>query len=768
MTALDSRHLTELKASAIADDVIKARGYASVINKRGLPVQFRDFQKRPGLLIPVRDALGNVATYQLKPDEPRIDSDRGRPIKYETAKDGRIVLDVPASSRPHLRNADVPLWITEGCKKVDSAVSHGIACVIGVLGVDMWGSGGTALPDWKEIELKDRRVYIAYDSDVMTKDRPRRAIDALGGYLVFRGADVRYIIMDDLPDGSKCGLDDWFAAGGSVLDLEARAVESLPGTVPDWEPPVPFDPVTGPALTLDALSPWHRAFVEGVATSTQTPPDLAAWASLATIGIATRGRYVVAPKSDWHEPAHLQCLQVLASGGGKSPVYKHIMRPVALIEAEWFSEWKDEHDLWELKRKALESAERKAKRDAEKASATSDDVRALEAVQKDMLEHDRDEPVLKRLTADDATAQALWSVMDRQGGAIGVASPEGGFLANITGRYSDAPIFEPVLKGFSGEDHTVDRRMENEHRHIARAILAMSISVQPQVIRNMGEVPGFQSLGVSSRLIMTFPEPVTWPDLDAPSPDGDALDWWEATIRRLATDERGSTVSPLTLPLSTDAQRVFRAEREWHRDEQARGLFADMEEWGRKYPGMVLRVAGLLHVTEEADPHAVPIAGATMQRAVTIMRPAIEHARIGHGLMYGTGRQDAARAVLDTLVALEEESAGAHGPVSSAAIYDRLRGRQTFQKSESVIAALRELEQRRYVALARRDGPGPHTYSVFLNPLYGAAKMRSSHGIRTNQAEPGTISHFRRPLESVPKNDALPPTGTDGLPEWEV
>lgn len=763
MDSLAKHHHAELKASAIADEVIEARGYQTHISKRGLPVEFRDFQKRPGLLIPVRDALGNVATYQLKPDEPRIDPDRGRPIKYETAKDGRICLDVPAPSRAHLRNPDVPLWITEGCKKVDSAVSQGIACIIGVLGVDMWGTGGTALPDWREIDLKDRRVYLAYDSDVMRKDRPRHALEALGSYLAFRGADVRYIVMDDLPDGSKCGLDDWFAAGGTVLELEERALESLPGTIPDWEPPVPFDPVTGPAFPLEALSPWHRAFVEGVAMSTQTPPDLSAWASLATIGIATRGRYVVAPKADWHEPAHLQCLQVLASGGGKSPVYRHVMRPVDAIEAEWFSEWKWEHDLWELKKKTLESEERKAKRNAEKTAASDDDARRLEEVYRAMLAHEREEPILRRLTADDATAQALWAVMDRQGGAIGVASPEGGFLSNITGRYSDAPIFEPVLKGFSGEGHTVDRRAENEFRHIGRAILAMSISVQPQVIRNMGEVPGFQSLGVSSRLLMTFPQPVTWPDLDAPPPPGEVLDWWEATIRRIATDDRGSTISPLTLALTDDARHVFRSEREWTRDHTARGLFADLEEWGRKYPGMVLRVAGLLHIIDLADPRAVPIAGATMERAIAIMRPAIEHARIGHGLMYGTGRQDAARTVLETLATLEEEAAGA---VSSAAIYDRLRGRQAFQKSEAVIAALRELEQRRYVAMIRRDGPGPHTYSVFLNPLYKAAKMRSSPDIEPYAPETGTISHFRRPSESGQKNAPLSPTGTDG--EWSM
>ena len=42
-----------------------------------------------------------------------------------------------------------------GCKKADAAVDHGLACV--------------ALPDWHDIALNDRRVILAFDSDVACK-----------------------------------------------------------------------------------------------------------------------------------------------------------------------------------------------------------------------------------------------------------------------------------------------------------------------------------------------------------------------------------------------------------------------------------------------------------------------------------------------------------------------------------------------------------------------------------------------------------------------
>jgi hypothetical protein len=90
-----------------------------------------------------------------------------------------------------------------------------------------------------------------------------------------KGAEVRYLPMPDLPDGSKCGLDDWFVSGGTVSSLEAHIVDALPGSVMDWDTRIPLDAVTGPPFPVDALPgpigelvaaalewegwPWERA-----------------------------------------------------------------------------------------------------------------------------------------------------------------------------------------------------------------------------------------------------------------------------------------------------------------------------------------------------------------------------------------------------------------------------------------------------------------------------------------------------------------------------
>ncbi len=200
---LSDKHLAELRASAISDDIITERGYETITNPKALPDAFIGEQRtRHGYLLPIRDVTGDIVTYQLKPDVPRIDA-KGKPIKYETAKAGRSCIDVPTRVLPHLRDKERDLWITEGCKKVDSGLSHGLSCIIGLLGVDGWSSDGMALPDWKGIALRGRHVVIAFDSDVMTKGSVRAALERFARWLELQQADVRYLVMPDLLNDGK-------------------------------------------------------------------------------------------------------------------------------------------------------------------------------------------------------------------------------------------------------------------------------------------------------------------------------------------------------------------------------------------------------------------------------------------------------------------------------------------------------------------------------------------------------------------------------------
>lgn len=221
-------HAALLAASAISDDVASKRGYRSVTAKAKLiELGFSDRQARvPALLVPVWGVSGEVSLYQARPDEPRIDP-RGRVVKYETVAGAHVVLDVHPAVRDQLRDPAVPLWITEGVRKGDAAVSAGLCCVA-LLGVWNWRGtnalgGKAALADWESIALNGRVTHIAFDSDVMTNPAVGEALARLKAFLESRRAQVRLVYLPAGPGGDKVGLDDYLAAGHMVEELLAHA-----------------------------------------------------------------------------------------------------------------------------------------------------------------------------------------------------------------------------------------------------------------------------------------------------------------------------------------------------------------------------------------------------------------------------------------------------------------------------------------------------------------------------------------------------------------
>lgn len=188
-----THHALLLQQSAISEEVAQERGYRSIIETGELrKLGFKSPKTvAPGLLIPIYDSFDGVI-YQYRPDTPRLDY-KGRILKYEFPSGTKMCLDVPKRVRPQLADPSIPLFITEGARKVDSALSQGLCC-IGVNGVWNWRGnndkgGVTALADWENIALKGRKVFIVFDSDAMTKFNVHRALSRLKAFLERRGAN---------------------------------------------------------------------------------------------------------------------------------------------------------------------------------------------------------------------------------------------------------------------------------------------------------------------------------------------------------------------------------------------------------------------------------------------------------------------------------------------------------------------------------------------------------------------------------------------------
>jgi hypothetical protein len=217
--SLSKEHEHELlDGSGISREFVAARGYYTATRRSEVPEVFPERQRRLGLVVPLHSPDGESIGYQLKPKKPRHEGP-----KYVTPAGSRNVLDVKPLMLSALRNTAVPLWITEGAKKVDALASSG-RCAIGLAGVWNWLlKGGDPLPCWRHVPLQGRRVYVAFDSDWRTNPSVQSALARLVWFLEEgQGATVLVADIPNEGDG-KTGIDDYFAGGRGPEELERSA-----------------------------------------------------------------------------------------------------------------------------------------------------------------------------------------------------------------------------------------------------------------------------------------------------------------------------------------------------------------------------------------------------------------------------------------------------------------------------------------------------------------------------------------------------------------
>jgi len=236
------RHMLHVE-SAIDDDIIKKRGYFTITTSAeahnlgfNWPQARQVDAAHPALIIPYYKSDGTNSLHCMRPDNPRVIDDKKKKklpdgtypqkvFKYEMPKGVGNVLDSHPAIIPSLGDPKVPLFFTEGAKKADSLISHGYLAINlnGVWGWRGTGSqtqGKTALPDFEDIALNGRTCYLLFDSDVRTNDHVKQALRRFRSYLMSKDAEVIPIRLPPTTNG-KTGIDDYFAAGNTAVDLDA-------------------------------------------------------------------------------------------------------------------------------------------------------------------------------------------------------------------------------------------------------------------------------------------------------------------------------------------------------------------------------------------------------------------------------------------------------------------------------------------------------------------------------------------------------------------
>jgi hypothetical protein len=206
------------------------------------------------LYIPYFDVYGNNTTYcRIKPEIPPKGKD-DKPRKYLGPSKTALGVYFPKIGAERYLDPERTLLFTEGEKKAICAALHGYP-TIGFGGVSGWSikrkkdADGKPIgprqlrPEIANLPLKNRRVYIAFDSDRATNQDVLRKERALAAALESSGAVVRIIEIPEGSDGHKQGLDDFLVHQGPEA-FKVILAQALPAS--ETQISVPLDRINNP------------------------------------------------------------------------------------------------------------------------------------------------------------------------------------------------------------------------------------------------------------------------------------------------------------------------------------------------------------------------------------------------------------------------------------------------------------------------------------------------------------------------------------------
>lgn len=526
----------------------------------------------------------------------------------------------------------------------------------------------------------------------------------------------------------------------SLEDLRKRVNDTFAEQDIEWASPIPLDEPDRPAFPTRVLPHEIRAMVEAVAEDTQTPEDLAAIMALGAISASVVGRYVVEVRPGFEEPCHTQTYCELGSGNRKSAVTRKVIQPIhdwerarAADDRIELAKFKSASRIRDLQLKKLES--QSANPPPPGKPEIKDLGLQIDALNKEIA-NDR-EPAITQRIYDDVTPEKLVQEMAQQGGAAAIISAEGGYFSNLP-RYAEgnaASAVQPVLKGHAGDQFPVHRMGRAAHI-IPRACLSLAVSLQRAVILELGQMKGVKDRGVAARLLPSHPlSPVGSRRTSAettPVP-ADVSGDWSSMITTLLNrpsvlDDEGYLV-PEVVRLSKGAREQHsRFEKEIEPRLGPYGDLSHIEGWGSKVVGAAARIAGLLHLAQNAGSSsvtAISVSEDTMLAAIEIAHYHIAHAKVFAQLIGEHSDASAAASVLEMIQEMGDD-------ISVRDLFQKLRKRREFPTVASLNAPLEVLEDMGYIRIqgGKATGGRPASKRIRLNPLAAGAGGSSAPPIR--------------------------------------
>jgi hypothetical protein len=509
---------------------------------------------------------------------------------------------------------------------------------------------------WKQLLEADgyKHAYRAEEEDHWT--RPNKP----GGTSVttnYQGSDLLKVFSSNAPHleqgatynrhaylamtrfkGDFGAATQWLAEQGygtpSVERIDpATLISTLPieadTSTTEWPEPQPISrPPNLPSWPVHVLPNWASAHATNTAEQLQVPVDLCAQLALGTIATALMGHANVACGPNWKEPVNLYLATAMHSGAGKSPAEKHIAGPLREWERKRQADEAPRLVQARLEKDLADQRAKKARDEAIKGTISINEAARI-ATEAELLPT----PHPYRLTADDATPEAIFSLLHQHDERLAILSTEADILDMAAGTYGrDGKVNVSIyLKAWSGDSAQRDRKGSGnqpaETLKLARPLLTCSITIQPALLDDYRTSnPLLRSRGFFARFMWSVPT-ATIGGRDrtlAFTRSTDTRSAWGEHLVGLA-DRWSRFLNPAELHCSPEAIEAFSA---WITDmepELADGRRLEpIRDPSSKIQSSVLRTVALLHLAD-GHPQDEPVSAATMLRAIEIGDYWVEH-----------------------------------------------------------------------------------------------------------------------------------------------
>jgi replicative DNA helicase len=460
----------------------------------------------------------------------------------------------------------------------------------------------------------------------------------------------------------------------------------------DWPVPRALRSPVIPTFPLDALSSWHRTFVEDLADQLSCGVDGPAVISLGILSGAAAN--TCATRIECDHPVQLWCLWVAETGDGKTPVMDRCRRPLQHAQERLQAAHAElvrsgTIDLLIEQKRLTDATRRAAKADTEAdVTAARDDMRAISA-RLELLKPRRP----PRLKATEASPAGLVQELAQPGERLILATDEaseifGGILRRNRKQEEE---FQALLQAYSGS--SIEHGRGNGGLYIRRPALAIAGAIQPDAFGRLMKVTSFHDQGLLARFLITKPQQ-TIETRESPRPllDSDTeYDLRTASLLRLDPCAPRTLFLAATAHASLDsfATAIDKRCRPGGDLELCRG-------WARKLRGNVIRLGTVLTLADDVEATEVGIDA--MVRAQVLGTYFLEHAMA----LFGAGVEflsDHNAEVVLKWIRNRREGAFAHR--------DAVRAHGGRMTAEDVADALDVLLEHGYLRAQRDHGGGP-------------------------------------------------------------